>query len=139
MLLLIQCPECAKSSETEDQNIARGKLKVTCHACEKQFILDKGCELNCKFQASDVIYEDDGWRVDNATCQGMTYDVAGLGGLIRSGFIEPVTRLLPPGEIGYHEARHINQLKKFFEQKEQDLTKAKKVKNQKEIPKSDES
>ncbi|CAM2066352.1 hypothetical protein SCOR_13305 [Sulfidibacter corallicola] len=124
MNLEIKCPECGKTSTIALAKVPLGKLKTTCNSCKNQFFMDKGQSLNCQILSNEngnqdlEGYPDTGWKVDHPICQGIEYDLAGLGGLVRSGLVTEATRILPPAATQYMEARHLKPLKKFFDQKE---------------------
>lgn len=123
----IFCPECGQRSVIAEEKIPAKRLIVTCHQCQSRFPMDKTQWLNCnpvrpKAPADEdrAIPEDqdeDGWIVDHPACEGISYRLTTLGGLIRSGMIAPRTRILPPGAPKYYEAKELHKLRKFFDQK----------------------
>ena len=123
MRLAITCPECNKVSETDWDKVPEGKLKTRCNTCGAHFSVDKKNKLNCRkvFDPPPKVegeFEEDGWNVEHPVCKGIKYDLTALGGLIRSGLISPTTLVLPPKGKGFKAAQEIEQLQKFFDQKE---------------------
>ena len=86
--------------------------------------MDKTEWLNCKpiqptLTSIDTEDEEDedGWVVDHPACEGISYRLSTLGGLIRAGMIAPRTRILPPDAPKYYEAKELQKLRKYFDQK----------------------
>ena len=131
MDLMIECPTCQKQSKIAYDRLPTGRVKTNCHSCGRAFVLDKQRELNCRkmtdndAQLDNTLYPESGWKVDHPICKGLEYDLPGLNGLIRSGFLKPEGRVLAPGTKGYQEGKTFKQLQKFFEQQEQRQAKAK--------------
>lgn len=121
-LLEIYCPHCGKVSNIGIEKIPAGRLRTTCNECGSKFYVDKDRELNCKKiskdQALDIrVYPDYGWKVEHPACSGIVYDLAGVGGLVRSGLVSPGTNIHPPGSSVLVIAGKIAQLKKYFDQR----------------------
>jgi len=121
--LEIKCPECQKTSVMDYDKVPDQRLKATCNQCQTQFPFDRTQGVNCTIHSqqghpdTDNKNDEYGWKVDHPACEGIEYRVSGLGGLIRSGLINPRTMLLPPGAAKFYEAKDIQPLRKFFEQR----------------------
>lgn len=127
MDLQITCPNCRKRSEAPFDKIPSGNLRTTCNGCGEQFVLNKESKRNCKPISDGPSYPEDGWRVDAPACQGMQYDLNGLGSLINSGLVGPETKIQPPGHPSLVTARDLKQLDEFFEKHREKLEKAKRT------------
>ncbi|MCB1050322.1 MAG: hypothetical protein H6510_10510 [Acidobacteria bacterium] len=126
--LEIQCPECGKSSTIDFHKVPERAISATCNGCAHKFVLDKTKGLNCRIHSTSsvdetgyvdpkVLEEEGGYQVDHPACQGISYTVSGIGGLIRSGLVTTRTMILPPGAHRFFEARELVQLVKYFEQR----------------------
>jgi len=93
-----------------------GRLKTTCHACNRQFMVNKVDGLNCRREKT---YDVNGWQVETSACSGMVYDLEDLVGLIRSGMVNRETKVRPPKEKKGLPAGEVPQLEKAFEQWDQ--------------------
>lgn len=120
MELEIKCPDCGTCSRTGWDRIPAGKLKTTCNGCSHQFTLDKAIGLNCRplkvEKHEGPVFANEGWRVEHPACQGMTYDLEAVEGLIRSGMANAETRVCPPGHTSFLKTAEVSQLKKALEQ-----------------------
>lgn len=108
-----------------EDRVPNKPLKVTCNKCQHRFSMDKSKWLNCRIikpgQAEESsktsAIEEDGWMVQHPACEGLKYKLEALGGLIRSGMINARTLILPPNASKYYEAKELQPLRKFFEQR----------------------
>lgn len=126
--LVIQCPACGKSSTIDFQKVPERAIYANCNGCNERFVLDKVHGTNCRIhstpQVDDTGFHDlkrleneGGYQVDHPACQGISYTLSGIGGLIRSGMVNTRTMILPPNAGRYYEARELQQLIKYFEQR----------------------
>jgi len=109
--------------------VPAGKFDGTCKDCGHVFPFSKDMGLNCNItsqtgveagpvESSDPDRKDqDGWRVEHPACEGNTYTIRKLGSLIRAGFINGSTMILPPGAPKYYEAKEIMDLHDYFRER----------------------
>ena len=129
LMLEIICPECQKTSLMPFINVPSGDFNGTCKACNHTFPFSKDKGLNCQITSvtgvspiqtpgdtskPDTRKDQDGWAVDHPACEGNSYTVRKLGILIKAGFINGGTRVLPPGAPKFYEAKEIRDLHDYF-------------------------
>ena len=131
IFVLLECPECHQKSKVDTNKLPHGTYRVKCNRCQHKFRVDRSASLNCRVvstQSGKALvshqYFDSqamGWRVQRACCDGLTYDLPGLGTLIRGGLLTKRTPVLPPGGKRYYPANQIHQLQQFFLQQEEEI------------------
>ncbi|PIE02770.1 MAG: hypothetical protein CSA81_05490 [Acidobacteria bacterium] len=134
LMLEIVCPECQKTSVMPFIKVPSGNFSGTCQACHGTFPFSKDQGLNCHItsvtgvksigeQANEsepserVKKDQDGWLVEHPACEGNSYTIRKLGSLIRAGFINGSTRVLPPGAPKFYEAKEIHDLYEYFKER----------------------
>jgi len=113
MLVEIKCPSCSNRSSMEAGRIPPSRVRTACNRCGAKFPLDKTRGENCRPLAEPA--PQSGWRVDHPICAGIEYDLNGLGGLIRSGLLQPETQVAPPGATNTTPARQDPRLRPLFD------------------------
>jgi hypothetical protein len=114
--------------------IPSGHFTGTCSDCNGAFPFSKDKGLNCQITSQtgveavagsnpeDMLTEQkkkdqDGWKVDHPACLGNTYTIRKLGSLIRAGFINGSTQVLPPGAPKYYPAKELRDLHDYFHER----------------------
>ena len=131
LILEITCPECQKTSQMDFGKVPPGHFNGRCNSCNTTFLFSKDKGLNCQITSQtgvdqvessapsieDSKKDQDGWQVDHPACKGNTYTIRKLGSLIRAGFINGSTMVLPPGAPKYYEAKELRDLHDYFHER----------------------